>query len=182
MTWQLDGSHAQVTFSTKHMMVATVRGSFDAFDVDLDIDPENLERSSVTATLDVSSLTTGNGDRDAHLKSADFLDAEEHPRITFVSKQVHRSGDDVRVKGDLTIKGVTKEVELKGEVAGPVASPFGGGRTLGVSLSGEIDREAFGLTWNVAMETGGVLVGKKVKLGIEAEVTEVAAEVASAAQ
>jgi polyisoprenoid-binding protein YceI len=126
----------------------------------------------VKAVLGAASLTTGNPDRDAHLKSADFFDVERFPTLTFESTAVRQTGtDSFELVGDLTIRGVTRPVTLRGEFSGPVASPFGD-RRAGFSLTGEIDREAFGLTWNVAMETGDLLVSKTIKLAIEAEVAE----------
>lgn len=176
MTWTLDHTHAEVGFAVKHMMVATVRGRFTEVEADIDLDEQAPENSSVRAVVQAASLTTGSEDRDTHLKSADFFDVEQFPELVFQSTSVRRNGDDrFELAGDLTIRDVTQPVVLKGEFSGPVKSPFGD-RRAGFSLSGEIDREAFGLTWNVAMETGGVLVGKTVKLNIEAEVAEQAAE------
>lgn len=172
MTWTLDQQHVDLGFAVKHMMVATVRGRFTEVEADIDLDEPRPENSHVSATVRAASLTTGNPERDTHLKSPDFLDVERFPALTFESTAVRRIGDDrFELAGNLTIRDVSRPVVLRGEVSGPVSSPWGD-RRAGFSLSGEIDREAFGLTWNVAMETGGVLVGKTVKLNIEAELAE----------
>lgn len=175
MSWVLDKAHSEVTFSVRHMMLSTVRGRFPAFDATVTLDPEHPERSSVNASLDVASLTTGQADRDAHLKSPDFFDVANHPRITFASRQATPTGDgQFDLVGDLTIRDVTREVTLRGEFEGPLPH-IRGGRAVGFSLQGEIDREAFGLTWNMPLPAGGVLVSKSVKIAIEAEVMEPAA-------
>lgn len=180
MTWNLDTQHLDVGFSVKHMMVATVKGRFADVEAEIELDEQRPEASRVRAVLGAASLTTGNPDRDAHLKSPDFLDVEQFPTLTFESTEVRRTGSDrFELAGDLTIRDVTRPVVLRGEFSGPVVSPFGD-RRAGFSLSGEIDREAFGLTWNVAMETGGVLVGKTVKLTIDAEVAEQAEPIVDA--
>jgi len=172
MTWTLDQQHIDIGFSAKHMMVATVKGRFTDIEAEIELDEERPESSRVKAVITAGSLTTGNPDRDAHLKSADFLDIERFPTLTFESTAVRQTGSDrFELAGDLTIRDVTRPVVLRGEFSGPVASPFGD-RRAGFSLTGEIDREAFGLTWNVAMETGGLLVSKTVKLTIDAEVAE----------
>ncbi len=172
MNWTLDQQHIDLGFAVKHMMVATVRGRFTQVEADIDLDEQAPENSSVRAVVRVASLTTGNDERDAHLKSADFLDVARFPELTFRSTSVRRIGDSrFELTGDLTIHDVTKPVVLKGEFTGPVKSPWGD-RRAGFSLTGELDREAFGLTWNVAIETGGVVVGKIVKLNIEAELIE----------
>lgn len=168
MTWKLDASHTQIQFSVKHMMISTVRGSFAAFDADASIDLDDFSKSSVKATAEVSSIDTGNEQRDGHLKSPDFFDAGNHPKLSLVSTKVVRKGDDVEVHADLTVRGVTKPIVLKGEVSGPAKDPWGQTR-VGFSVGGELDREDFGLTWNQALETGGVLVAKKVKLELEAQ-------------
>lgn len=180
MTWNLDPNHVHVDFSAKHMMVATVKGTFSDVEATVDIDEEHPEASSVSAVIRTASLTTGNDDRDTHLRSGDFLDVERYPEMRFLSTSVRKTGDDeFELTGDLTIRDVTRPVSLKGEFSGPIASPWGD-RRLGVSLTGEIDREEFGLTWNVALETGGVLVSRKVKLHLDAEVVQaVSAEVAA---
>jgi polyisoprenoid-binding protein YceI len=174
-TWTLDQQHVDVGFSAKHMMVATVKGRFTVVDAEVDIDEEHPEVSRVRARVTAGSLTTGNEERDAHLRSSDFLDVERFPHLTFESSRVRQTGrDELELTGNLTIRDVTRPVVLKGEFTGPVGSPWGD-RRAGFSLTGEIDREEFGLTWNVALEAGGVLVSRKVKLHVEAEIVSAAA-------
>lgn len=169
MSWKIDSAHSKVGFAVRHMMISTVRGTFaNPADVEISFDPANLSAAKVKASIDAASVDTGETARDNHLRSADFFDAEKHPKITFVSTSVKGKGGDVEVTGDLTIRGVTKPIVLQGEVAGPAKDPWGGQR-VGFSLSGDIDREAWGLTWNQALEAGGVLVAKKVKLEIEVQ-------------
>jgi len=175
MTWILDKQHVDLSFSAKHMMVATVKGRFADVEAEVEIDEERPEVSRVKAVAAVQSLTTGNPERDAHLKSVDFLNATEHPILTFESTQVRPVGDGrFELTGNLTIRDTTRLVVLSGEFTGPVKSPWGD-RRIGFALDGEIDREDFGLTWNVALETGGVLVSRKIKLHVDAEVAEAAA-------
>ncbi len=173
-TWTLDQTHAELGFSAKHMMVATVKGRFTGVDAEIHIDEEQPEASRVRAVVDAATITTNNDERDAHLKSADFLDVEQFPHLVFQSTSVRKTGDDeVELTGDLTIRDVTRPVVLKGEFTGPIASPWGD-RRAGFSLNGEIDREDFGLTWNVALEAGGVLVSRKIKLHVDVEVAALA--------
>lgn len=171
MAWELDKAHSEVGFAVKHMMISTVRGKFTSFDASVTLDPAALESAQVTATVDVASITTGDEARDNHLRAPDFFDAEKHPQMKLVSKRIARDGDEVIVTADLTIRGVTKEVALRGSVEGPAKDPWGGER-IGYSLQGELDREDFGLTWNQALETGGVLVGKKVKIELEGQLVK----------
>jgi polyisoprenoid-binding protein YceI len=174
MSWTLDAQHLDLGFSAKHMMVATVKGRFSEVRAEIEIDEERPEISRVRAEIATASLATGSADRDAHLKSPDFLDVEQYPSIVFESTSVRRRGDDrFELRGDLTIRDVTRSVAFEGEFTGPLASPWGD-RRVGFSLQGEIDREEFGLVWNVALETGGVLVGRKVKLHLDAEVVQAA--------
>lgn len=154
------------------MMVTTVRGGFDKVSGTVVFDPQNPQTSSVEATIDVSSINTGVADRDAHLKSADFLDVENYPTIIFKSTDVKVTGDNTGdVTGDLTIRGVTRPVTLKVEFLGE-ASGMGSDRA-GFEATTKINREDFGLVWNVALETGGVLVGKEITLNIDAETIKV---------
>jgi polyisoprenoid-binding protein YceI len=178
MTWTLDPAHSSVTFSAKHMMLTTVRGSMQIRDVHLDFDPEDLTASSVRVSLDAGSIDTGQGARDEHLRSADFLEAEKHPTIDFVSTRIERAGDGYRIHGDLTIRGQSRPVVLDAAFAGIVPNMQGGQRAA-FSARTTIDREDFGLTWNVALEQGGWLVSKAV--GIEIELAAVStADVAPA--
>jgi polyisoprenoid-binding protein YceI len=169
MTWTLDPAHSAVTFSTKHMMVTTVRGGMQIRDFDLDFDPDDLAASSVRVSLDVASIDTGQAMRDNHLRSADFFDAEKFPVIDFVSTRIEADGDGYAIRGDLTIRGVTRPIMLEAEYAGTVPN-MKGGRSAGFSARTKINREDFGLTWNVALESGGVMVSKDVKIEIDLEV------------
>jgi polyisoprenoid-binding protein YceI len=174
MTWQLDPTHTRIEFSAKHMVVAKVRGTFNSYDLDATIDEANLANSQATLFIDVASLDSGVADRDAHLKSADFFDAENHPKITFATKRIEPKGDgEYRFVGDLTIRGVTKQVELEGEAHGPFQDPWGGKR-IALSAEAKVNRKDFGLTWNVPLGGDGVLVSDKVTLSIEAELVPAA--------
>lgn len=171
MTWKIDAAHTELGFSVKHMMISTVRGKFGEFDGQLSLDPAALERSRAEVSIAVGSIDTGVADRDKHLKSADFFDVENHPKMTFRTTSVRQKGSDVVVQGELTIRDVTRALTLEGEVVGPAKDPWGNSR-IGFSLTGELDREDFGLKWNQALEAGGVLVGKKVKIFLEAQAVQ----------
>ena len=166
MTWTLDPAHSAVTFSAKHMMITTVRGSVAIRDFSLDFDPQNLVGSSVRVSLDASSIETGQEARDQHLRSADFLETETHPTIDFVSTRIEPAGDDYRIHGDLTIRGVTRPVVLDAEFGGTVPNMQGGTRAA-FSATTKINRDDFGLTWNVALEQGGWLVSKDIKVEMD---------------
>ncbi len=169
ITYQIDSSHSAAHFSVRHMMIANVRGEFTKVSGTIVYDPENPKNSSVEAVIDASSIATRDPQRDAHLRSADFLDAEKYPVLTFRSKSISGERGDWKVTGDLTIRGVTHEVTL--EVEGPTPEtrdPWGNLR-IGATATGKINRKDFGLTWNTALETGGVLVGDEVKLTLDVE-------------
>jgi polyisoprenoid-binding protein YceI len=167
-TYLLDQAHRRVGFVARHMMVSKVRGEFTDATATITIGEDPLQ-SSVTATIQAASITTGQSDRDAHMRSGDFLEVEKFPTLEFRSTGVKsRHGNEFVLSGDLTIKGVTRPVELEVEFEGAGRSPFGQD-VFGFTATTEIDREDFGLIWNVALETGGVLVGKKVKIEIEGE-------------
>ena len=166
-TYTIDTSHSEVGFTVRHAGISKVRGQFREFDGTLTI-AEDPTASSVEVTIAAASVDTGDEGRDNHLRSADFWDAESKPTWTFVSKRVEGDGEELTVHGDLTINGVTQEVPLEVEYNGAGTDPFGIAR-LGFSATTEISRKDFGLTWNAAMETGGFLVGDKVKILIEAE-------------
>ncbi|WP_433389000.1 YceI family protein [Micromonospora sp. KLBMP9576] len=167
-TYLLDVAHKRVGFSARHMMVSKVRGDFAEASATITV-AEDPMRSSVSATIQAASINTNQADRDAHLRSPEFLDVESFPTLEFRSTAVKsRDGNDFVLSGELTIKGVTRPVELAIEFEGVGRSPFGQD-IFGFSAATEIDREDFGLTWNVALETGGVLVGRKIKIEIEGE-------------
>jgi polyisoprenoid-binding protein YceI len=167
-TWSLDPVHSVAEFKVKHMMISNVKGQFTGIAGKLTLDVSDVTNSRVEATIDASSINTREGQRDAHLKSADFFDVEKYPTLTFRSKLVKRTGDDeLAVTGDLTIHGVTREVVFT--VEGPTAAgkdPWGNTRT-GVSALTKINRKDFGLTWNAALETGGILVGDEVTITLD---------------
>jgi polyisoprenoid-binding protein YceI len=167
-TYTLDPNHARVGFVARHLMVSKVRGYFGEATATITIAEDPLQ-SSVTATIQAASITTNQEQRDAHLKSPDFLNVEEHPTLEYRSTGVKSiDGNEFVLTGELTIKDVTVPVDLEVELEGVGRSPYGQD-VFGFSATTEVDREAFGITWNVALETGGVMVGKKVKLEIEGE-------------
>ena len=167
-TWVLDPAHSEVHFSVRHMMISKVRGTFGVKSATL-YAPENPLQARVEASVDVTSLDTNDQNRDGHLRSADFFDTENHRYATFRSTRVEDTQDgEFVLHGDLTIRGETRAVALKGEYLGSTASPWGDTR-VGFSAEVEVSRKDWGLEWNVALDTGGVLVGDKVKLVIDAE-------------
>jgi polyisoprenoid-binding protein YceI len=167
MTWNIDPVHSQVTFSIKHMVVSTVKGQFNVFSGKLNIDEANPANSWVEAEVDAASINTREPNRDNHLRSADFFESEKYPTITFKSKKVEAAGDgEYRVLGDLTLHGVTREVLFTADYSGEIKDTYGKQRA-GLTAKGSINRKDFGLNWNVALETGGVLVSEKVNIEIE---------------
>jgi len=171
-SWEADPVHTHVGFGVRHMMVSNVKGEFKKYSVKIQTE-KDLTRSTVDVTIQVASIDTGNSQRDGHLKSPDFFDAAKYPTITFKSKKIVKAGKDgFKVTGDLTIKGKTKEVVLDVKsFVGPVKDPMGGLRS-GLEASTKIDRRDFGLTWNKALEAGGVAVGHEVKIGLEVELVQ----------
>lgn len=168
--WKIDSAHANANFAVRHMAVSTVRGRLGTVNGTLNFDPANPTSSSVDVQIDAASIDTGVADRDNHLRSADFLDVENHPYITFKSTRVQGEGDDEgKVIGDLTIRGVTREVTLDVEYLGETTNPFDKSKAVGFEASTKINREDWGLTWNVALEAGGVLVGKDIKITLDLE-------------
>lgn len=161
--WVLDPSHSLVEFAIKHMMIATVKGRFAAIEGVITADPADLTTAQFEGSVEVASIDTRDAQRDGHLASPDFFDAATFPKITFKSTRVEKKGDDYVVYGDLTIRDVTKNVAFSAVAEGEGKDPWGNQR-FGVSLEAKINRKEFGLVWNVALETGGVLVGEDVKL------------------
>lgn len=164
-TWVLDPAHSEVTFSIRHMMISKVRGKFGIKNATL-IAPENPLEATVQASVDVTSIDTNDEGRDGHLRSADFFDAENFPTIEFVSTGARVENGDFFVDGDLTIRGITKPVSFAFDFGGFAQDPYGNYKA-GASATTVINREDFGLTWNAALETGGVLVGKEVTIGLD---------------
>jgi polyisoprenoid-binding protein YceI len=167
-TWTIDPVHSEIGFSVRHMMVSKVRGKFTSFSGEL-VTGESPTESSVTASIDLNSIDTGNEQRDGHIRSADFFDVENHPTMTYRSTGIRADGDDFIVDGELTLKGVTKSVPLKLELGGFGPDPYGGIRA-GFAASTEINRQDFGVSFNAALETGGVVVGDKVGIHLDIEV------------
>lgn len=166
-TWAIDTSHSSVTFSVRHMMISNVKGEFARFSGTARFSAAAPERASVEVEVDLASIDTHDDKRDGHLRSADFFDVERHPKMTFRSTAVRRAGDGLSIDGDLTIKGVTRKVTLA--VDGPTgehADPWGNLR-VGASATATIKRSEFGITWNTALEAGGVLVGDDVKIHVD---------------
>jgi polyisoprenoid-binding protein YceI len=165
-TWVLDPSHTNVSFATKHAMVTTVRGGFLEFEGSLTLDGDNPANSEASLVIQAASFDSGNAQRDGHVKGADFLDVETYPTLTFASTSVRANGGDFVLVGDLTIHGTTRPVEIAVELEGVETDPFGNQR-VGFEGSTTISRKDFGLTWNVALESGGLLVSDKVKIGLD---------------
>ena len=167
-TYKIDPAHSSAHFIVRHMMITNVRGGFTSVQGSVVYDPEDLSGSSIDVDIDINSLSTSDASRDGHLKSAEFLDAEKYPSITFKSKTISKEADgDLLAKGDLTIHGVTKAVSL--EVEGPTGEekdPWGNVR-IGASAVTKIKRSEFGLTWNAALESGGFLIGDDLKLELD---------------
>ncbi|MBP2239756.1 polyisoprenoid-binding protein YceI [Cytobacillus eiseniae] len=172
--WTVDQSHSLVGFEVKHMMVSKVKGQFESYTADVEAeDLTNLTTAQIAFSFDVASINTRNEDRDNHLKSADFFDVENNSTIDFKSTSIIVNGEDYKVTGDLTIKGVTKQVTFDVEFGGKGTNPWGV-EVYGFEAEAKINREEFGLTWNAALETGGVLVGKEIKIKVELEINPAA--------
>ena len=168
--WTVDISHSSIDFQVKHMMVSKVKGTFGSFSANVEAENlEDLSNASISFDIETATIDTKNEDRDNHLKSADFFDVENFPSIKFQSTSITKSGGDYKITGDLTIKDVTKPVTFDIEYNGKGTNPWGV-EVYGFEGETKINREEFGLTWNTALETGGVLVGKDVKISIEMEV------------
>jgi polyisoprenoid-binding protein YceI len=168
-TWNIDTAHSAIHFSVRHMVVSKTRGRFTKFGGQLEFDPDNPEAAKVQVTIEPASVDTADSQRDGHLRSADFFDVEKFPTASFKSTRVEDlGGDKYRISGDLTIRGVTKPVSFDATYEGSGKDPWGGERA-GFSGGTTIDRRQFGLEWNKALETGGVLVGEKVELSLEVE-------------
>jgi polyisoprenoid-binding protein YceI len=166
-SWTIDPLHSEVGFSVRHMMVSKVRGKFTKFSGEF-VTAENPLASSVTAEIDLSSIDTGAEQRDAHLRSPDFFDTENHPAMTYRSTGIRAKGDGYVLDGELTLKGVTRQVPLALEINGFGPDAYGGTRA-GFTATAEINRQDFGVNWNAALETGGMVVSDKVNIHLEIE-------------
>jgi polyisoprenoid-binding protein YceI len=167
-TWNIDPAHSAAEFNVRHMMIANVKGHFSKVSGELSLDESNISNSSVQASIEAASIETRDDQRDAHLKSADFFDVEKYPLISFKSDKIKQNGE-LSVEGDLTIRGVTRRVtfDIEGPTP-PTKDPWGNTR-IAISGSTKINRKDFGLTWNAALETGGVLVGDEVTINLDVE-------------
>lgn len=170
-TWELDPAHSEVGFRVRHMAVSWTRGRFDAVSGKLELDEKDLSKSKAEVAIETKSVNTSVKDRDDHLRSADFFDVEKFPKMTFVSKKFEQRGDKLTIEGELTLHGVTKTVKLEGEaLSKPAKDPWGNLR-IGTRATAKLSRKDFGLTWNKALELGGVLVGDDVEIALEVEFT-----------
>jgi polyisoprenoid-binding protein YceI len=169
--WTIDPDHSVVAFSIRHMMIAMIRGQFNKISGVIRYEPADMTRSSVELAIDVASVFTGIQKRDDHLRSPDFFDVGNHPLMTFKSTHIGTgAGDHVHVTGELTIRGITRQITAAAEFSGPVRDPFGDGTSMGFAASFLIDREEFGMTWNQPMENNGFILNKQVLISIDLEV------------
>jgi len=166
--WVIDPTHSEIGFKVKHMMFSNVSGKFESFTAEATIEDEDFNNASFEFSADASSVNTGNADRDNHLKTGDFFGTDEHGKITFRSTSFTGSGDEYQLKGDLTIRGISKPVTLDVEFGGIAKDPWGNTKA-GFSATGKINRKDFGISWNAALEAGGVLVSDEVKLAIDVQ-------------
>lgn len=173
--WNTDVMHSEVNFKVKHMMVSTVTGTFSSFDARVSTEGEDFSSAKVEFSADINSISTRNNDRDAHLKSDDFFNAEKFPKMTFVSKEMKKDGDDYKLVGDLTIRDTTKEVELDVEFNGIAVDPYGQTKA-GFEIKGSVNRKEFGLKWDAVTEAGSVVVSDKVKIEINLQLVKVVEE------
>lgn len=171
--WVIDPTHSEVAFKIKHLMISNVKGNFSEFEATALTDGDDFSLAEIDVKINTASINTGVADRDGHLKSPDFFDAEKYPAMTFKSKSFSGSGDEYVLEGDFTIKDVTKPVSLNVEFGGLMTDPWGNVKA-GFTIEGKINRKDFGLNWNAALEAGGVLVGEEVKLSAEIEMLKVA--------
>ena len=172
-TWKIDPVHSEIKFKVKHLVVSTVTGKFDSFDAAIESESDDFTNAKITFEADVNSINTGNGMRDGHLKSADFFDAANHPKIMFVSKSLtEKSDNEYTLSGDITIRGITKQILLD-VVYNGVAKGMDGNTIAGFEITGKLNRFEFGLHWNTLTEAGGMTVGSDIKLEIFAEMKNI---------
>ncbi len=170
--WKIDPAHSEIQFRVKHLMITTVTGYFKQFDLTVETETEDFATAkSIEFTADINSIDTNNGQRDTHLKSADFFDAENHSQLKFVGKKYEASGDEAKLHGDLTIRGVTKPLTLNVEFGGIVVDPYGQLKA-GFTVNGKISRKEFGLTWNAVTEAGSVVVSDEIRIHAEVQVVK----------
>ena len=171
-TYKIDTTHSEVTFKIKHLMISNVSGNFTKFDGEINANNEDLSDAIFSFEADVDSINTNNEQRDGHLKSADFFDAENHPKLSFKSTSFSKKGDDFELEGDFTLRGVTKSIKLTTEYAGKMVDPYGNEKH-GFEISGKISRKEFGLEWSAVTEAGGIVVSDEVKLLVNAQFAKV---------
>jgi polyisoprenoid-binding protein YceI len=169
--WAIDPSHSEVLFKVKHLMISTVTGFFKEFGAEAELEGDDLANAKVSFWANTASVHTNDANRDKHLASPDFFASEEFPKLTFTSTAIAKKGDGYAVTGDLTIKGVTKPVTLNAEWSGIAKDPWGNTKA-GLNLSGKLDRTKWGLTWNAALEAGGVLVSDEVRIQCEVQLAK----------
>lgn len=170
--WNVDASHSSIEFSVKHMMFATVKGAFNSYEATIEADPTDLTTATIEFSVDLASVDTRNEDRDNHLRSADFFDVENHPKMTFKATNIVHNGDgEYEVTGDLSLNGVKKSESFNVTFDGQGKNPWGA-EVAGFTGEGKIKRSDYGLTWNAALETGGVLVGDQIKITVHIEATK----------
>jgi polyisoprenoid-binding protein YceI len=171
--WVLDPAHTQIHFKVKHMMITTITGSFAKYEASVETEEEDFMKAKISFTADADSLTTGNADRDTHLKSPDFLDVAKFPKVEFKATKYENVDNDgsYELYGDLTIRGVTKNIKLDVEFGGIVKDPWGNTKA-GFTINGKFNRKAYGLEWNVITEAGGILVADEVRLAVEVQLIE----------
>jgi len=161
--WNIDPAHAEIAFKVRHLMISTIRGVFNRFEGDISAKDDTLNEGVINFTADTNSINTHNTARDGHLMSPDFFDVDKFPKLSFASTSVKRVKNELDITGDLTIKGITKQVELKARLS-EIAKSMEGEKVIGIELGGKISRKDFGLVWNVTLETGGVLIGDEVEI------------------
>lgn len=171
--YNIDSAHSEVTFKIKHLMISTVSGQFTKFDATIDADKEDFSDAKISFEADVDSIDTKNEQRDGHLKSPDFFDVANHPKLTFTSTSFTKTGSDYNLEGNLTIRGVSKSIVLDVTYEGKMVDPYGNEKH-GFEINGKINRKDFGLTWGAVTEAGGVVVSDEVKLSINAQFQKVA--------
>lgn len=169
--WTLDPTHSELTFKVRHMMITNVKGEFRKFDINVLSEGDDFATSAIDVTIDASSISTNDEKRDGHLKSEDFFDVEKHVTLSFKGKSLEKRDDEYKLAGVLTIKGISKDVELDVDFGGISKDPWGNQKA-GFSLEGKINRKDFGLNWNAALETGGVLVSDEVKISAEVQLVK----------
>lgn len=171
--WTLDKAHSQIQFKVKHLMITTITGEFSSFETTVETEDEDFMTARITFSADTASVSTGNPDRDKHIKSSDFFDVGNYPKLKFIATRYQKLDDKGNYKlfGDLTIRDVTKTIELDVEFAGVVKDPWGTNKA-GVIITGRVNRKDFGLKWNVITEAGSLLVGEEVRINCEIQLTE----------